>query len=129
MEGVEGLADDRPHPEDQVGGHHMHQAQVGDPIGQLDIEPGVHDDGHRLEEDEDDGQEADHSVHDVQTVGVKVDDEVGDELEQVVDEGPDAKHHRALPQEAAAMRPNILSSLSIFSSSESSLCPTFSLCP
>ena len=107
MEGVEGLADDRPHPDDQVGGHYMHQAQVGDPIGQLYIEPGVHDDGHGLEEDEDDGQEADHSVHDIQTVGVKVDDEVGDELEQVVDEGPDAKHHCALPQEAAAMRPNI----------------------
>lgn len=74
-----------------------------DPVGQLDVEPGVHDDGHGLQDDEDDGQEADHRVHDVKTVGVQVDDEVGDELEEVVDERPDAEHHGPLPQEAAAM--------------------------
>ena len=42
-------------------------------------------------------------MHDVKTVGVQVDDEVGDELEEVVDEWPDAKHHGPLPQEPAAM--------------------------
>ena len=74
-----------------------------DPVGQLDVEPGVHDDGHGLQADEDDGQEADHRVYNVKTVGVQVDDEVGDELEEVVDERPDAEHHGPLSQEAAAM--------------------------
>ena len=48
VKGVEGLPDDSPHPDDQVGRHHVHQAQVRDPVCQLDVEPGVHDDGHRL---------------------------------------------------------------------------------
>ena len=118
MEGVEGLPDDGPHPDDQVGRHHVHQAEVGDPVGQLDVEPGVHDDSHGLEDDEDDGQEADHRVHDVQTVGVQVNDEVGDELKEVVDEGPDAEHHGPLPEEPAAMRLDVIVSVGMTDKAE-----------
>ena len=47
-------------------------------------------------------------MHDVKTVGVQVDDEVGDELEQVVDEGAHPEHRGALSEEATAVRPDVM---------------------
>ena len=108
MIGVQRLLDDSAHPDDEVGGHHMHQTQVGDTIAQGDVEAGIHDDGDTLEDDEDDGQEAVDGVQDIQTVGVQVNDEVGDELKEVINEGSNPKDKCSLPQEAASMRLDIV---------------------
>ena len=78
----------------------MHQAKVRDPVTEVDVEPGVHNNGHTLENDKDDGQEAVDCVKDVQTVGMEVNDEVGDELQEVIDEGANAKDKSPLSQEA-----------------------------
>ena len=70
--------------------------------------PGIEDDDGGLEQDEDDGEEAVDGVHHVQAVGVQVQDEVGRELEEVVAEGAQPEHHRALPQGPAAVRPHVV---------------------
>ena len=58
----------------------MHQTQVRNPVAKADVESGIHDDGDTLEDDKDDGEETVDSVEDIQTVGMEVNDEVGDEL-------------------------------------------------
>ena len=41
MELVDGLPDDGPHPEHQVGGHQVHEAEVGQPAPVAEVHPGT----------------------------------------------------------------------------------------
>ena len=98
MELVDGLPDDGPHPEHQVGGHQVHQTkmwkaahkshlQAGKPeimdvITYMCVDCGgsTHYDDNSLEDDKHDGEDAVGGYKEVRAVRVEVDDEEGDEL-------------------------------------------------
>ena len=98
MELMDGLPDDGPHPEHQVGGHQVHQTKVGkaaykshlqarkpeimNVITDMCVDCGgyTHYDDDSLEDDQHDGEDAVGGYKEVRAVRVEVDDEEGDEL-------------------------------------------------
>ena len=98
---VQCFLDDRPQPDDEVGGDEMDCAQVRQATAQVDVQSGVEDHHHGLERHKDQGEEADAGAGDVVAVRVEVDDEIFNELEEMIDEGPHTKDYRPLSQEAA----------------------------
>ena len=105
---VQCFLDDSPEPDDEVGGDEVDGAQVRQTTGQVDVQSGVEDHHHCLQAHKDQREEADGGAGDIVAVRVEVDDEIFNELQEVVDEGPHTKHHRSLSQEAAAVRLDVV---------------------
>ena len=86
----------------------MDDTEVRQSIGQVDVQPGVDDHNHGLEGHEDQGEEADDGAGDVVALGVEVDDEIFDELQEMINEGSQTKDNRALSQEPAPVRLDVV---------------------
>ena len=79
VEPVQRLLDHRPHPDDHIGGYHVHQTKVGQPAAIVDLQPREENNCDTLEDDEYNGEGADGDTGAIATLlvlVVEVDDEV-----------------------------------------------------
>ena len=105
---MQGLLDDSPQPDDEVGGDEVDEPKVGQPTAQVNVESGVDDDHDYLEGHKDQREEADNRAGDMIALRVQVDDEIFNELQEMINEGAQTKNHRPLSQETTPVRLDVV---------------------
>lgn len=103
MELMDRFLNNSSHPDDEIGCKQMHQPKMWITIALIDIQSWVHYDGDHLENNKNDCEEAVESVENINTVRMKINDEVGCEFKKVIDEGTNSKHESSLAKKGTAM--------------------------